>query len=118
MPDPTYEERAGERVFNETPSGTSRGGRFRRTSVRAAGDVVDSIENQYSTIRAAVDPVRPTGQHIAAPHGDYYAPEAPVGASADPVIGAVAGAAMLAEAARVVRQRRRARRRRNQDADR
>jgi hypothetical protein len=117
MPEPTHEERAGERTYNETPTGVSRNEKYRRAAVRASGDIKDSVENMHSIVQAGVNPVRPTGQHVAAPHGDYHAPEASAGASPDPVVGAVAGAAMLAEAVRVLRERRRARRRRNQDAN-
>ena len=117
MPEPTDRERAGERTYNETPSGITRSEKYRRAAVRSTGDIKDSVENIYSIVQAGVNPVRPTGQHVAAPRGDYYAPEASGGASPDPVVGAVAGAAMLAEAVRTVRERRKARRRRNPDAN-
>lgn len=103
-------------MFNETPTGTSRNEKYRRAAVRKSGDVKDSVENIYSIVRAGVKPVQPTGQHVATPHGQYHAPEG-AGASPDPVVGAIAGAAMLAEAVRVVRERRRAKKRRKQDAN-
>jgi hypothetical protein len=114
---PTHNERAGARVYKETPDAKSSGEKYRDEGIRNFGKTADAAKNVTTMVREGMGSPRPTGQHTAAPRGDdYYAQKPPGAASTDPVVGAAAGAFMVAETIRAVR-RARARRRKERDGN-
>lgn len=113
---PTHEERAGARVYKEAQNPKESSERYRAEAVRNFGKTGDAVKNVTTMVRDGMGSPRPTGQYTAAPRGDYYAQQPPGAASIDPVVGAAAGAFMVAETVRAVR-RARARRKKERDGN-
>jgi hypothetical protein len=113
---PTHEERPGARVYKETQEPKDSGDRYRAEGIRNFGKTSDAVKNVTTMVREGLGSPGPTGQHTAVPRGDYYAQQPPGAASTDPVVGAAAGAFMVAETVRAVR-RARAKRKKEHDGN-
>lgn len=109
MPEPTHEERAGERVHQATsePDLTDRR-QFRREMARNSGDVQDATNNAINIVEAAR--VRPTGQHTEVPRAAYDKAPGPDAGLPDLVFSVVATAIAVGEVVARTRERRRRRR--------
>jgi hypothetical protein len=112
MPEPTHEDRAGERVFTETeePKLTTRKG-FRREFIRKSGDIQDGMSNGINIVEAGY--VRPTGQHVEVPRSQYDRAPGPAAGMPDLLFSVVAATAAVGEM--MARARERRRRRKEQD---
>jgi hypothetical protein len=104
-PDP--DQRAGARVYKETPDSRSDREQYHNELVEeaGAGDIGDAIENGYNIVHAGLGIVRPTGQHTEPARGNHPAHQQSSAGSADPVMGLAAGLAMIGEAARIMGKR-------------
>jgi hypothetical protein len=102
-------------VYRETPDRRSDRAKYRNEAVHNAGDTADAVDNVYTIVRDGLGVVRPIGQHTETPRGGYSPQNQPSPGSSDPFVGLVAGAAMFAEAARVVRERRKRKKARDGD---
>jgi hypothetical protein len=111
---PAPGERAGARVYKEVPETKSSGAKYRSESIRNFDRTTDAVKNVTTMVREGIGPLRPTGHYVSVPRGDYAAQQPPGALSNDPVVGAAAGIAMVAEAVRAAR-RARARRKRERD---
>jgi hypothetical protein len=73
MPEPTHEERAGERTYKATREHSrSERDQYRKEMVEKADDASDAIDNMHSVVRAGVGITPPTGQHVEVPRGGEY----------------------------------------------
>lgn len=113
---PTHEERAGARVYKATQEPKDSGEKYRTEAIRNFGKTSDAVKNMTTMVREGMGSPRPTGQHTTVPRGDYYAQRPPGASSIDPVVGAAAGAFMVAETVRAVR-RARAKRKKERDGN-
>jgi hypothetical protein len=115
---PAPSERAGARVHKATQDDSpSDRRRYRGALYRQSGKFDDAVNNVTTIVEDGVGVIRPTGQHVVAPEGDYAAPAGHSGAATpDLVVGVASGVAMIVEAVRAGR-RARAKRRREHDAN-
>jgi hypothetical protein len=116
MPLPTHEERAGERVYREIPDSKSDDDQYLDEAVGNAPDTADATANIASIVRAGVNPVPATGQHVEVPRGgEYVTGDQPESGVADIATGFLAALAVVAQAKRKLRTR--PQRKRDDDGD-
>lgn len=107
-PEPTDVERAGYRTVNEESDLLSDSDKYWQKAVRNSPDTADSVDNLATFINEGWS-LRPTGQHVGQPHGDYTPASGPQHALNDVFMGVAAGLAVIARGVKLIRDRRRQR---------